>query len=113
MAIATITEVFNNYQVFQRNVKIRKGEAVKLILQSSDINTVRGVFIDYLHRLHAKNSSTDPSYTKVNMLVGSALAHIVPHYQAPACATSAPVLLVAALLTVLVALVYQWQGMLV
>lgn len=40
MAIATLALCYNNYQVFQKEVKIRKGEAVHLILNSTNLSDV-------------------------------------------------------------------------
>jgi farnesyl-diphosphate farnesyltransferase len=44
MAIATLTEVYNNQKVFTENVKIRKGLAAKLILSAGSIQEVVKIY---------------------------------------------------------------------
>lgn len=40
MAMATLAEIYNNYKVYTKNVKIRKGFAAKLILSTNTIEDV-------------------------------------------------------------------------
>ncbi|KAG1440488.1 hypothetical protein G6F56_011904 [Rhizopus delemar] len=47
MAIATLALVFNNLDVYQRNIKIRKGEAVRLILDSRNMDSVLVILISW------------------------------------------------------------------
>lgn len=54
MAIATLGLCFDNQRVLGENVKIRKGEALKLIGSCQDIESVRGVFYRYLEELEWK-----------------------------------------------------------
>ncbi|RKP37508.1 farnesyl-diphosphate farnesyltransferase [Dimargaris cristalligena] len=110
MAIATITRVFNNYDVFRKVVKIRKGEAVKMIMECTNINAVRGIFIKYLYEFHHKNSSTDPNYIKINEVVGRSLAMIQPHYQPPPGPGLGSVAAVATVAAVGVTLYYNWSA---
>jgi farnesyl-diphosphate farnesyltransferase len=70
MAISTLALVFNNLDVYQRNVKIRKGEAVKLILASTDMDNVIAIFREYIHIISQKNETTDPNFLKISMAVG-------------------------------------------
>ncbi|KAI9223979.1 isoprenoid synthase domain-containing protein [Blastocladiella britannica] len=51
MAIATLAEVYNNPSVFKGAVKIRKGLAVQLILQATDMASVRAVFLRFTRDL--------------------------------------------------------------
>ena len=46
MAIATLREVYNNPKVFLRNVKIRKGFAARLIVNTNSIKDVIHIFSD-------------------------------------------------------------------
>ncbi|MEM7549258.1 MAG: squalene synthase [Bacteroidota bacterium] len=59
MAIATLNEIFNNADVFRRNVKIRKGLAAKLILGSSNYDNVRDVFQKMVYEIFSKVSLHD------------------------------------------------------
>lgn len=70
MAIATLALVFNNLEVYQRNIKIRKGEAVKLILAATDMYNVVEVFRHYIHVISKKNDPTDPHFMEISMAVG-------------------------------------------
>ena len=47
MAIATLALCYNNGQVFQYTIKIRKGQAVQLILQSNTTNNLRKIMAYY------------------------------------------------------------------
>ncbi|CAO3647087.1 unnamed protein product [Cunninghamella echinulata] len=70
MAISTLALVFNNMDVYHRNVKIRKGEAVKLILASTNMDNVVAIFHEYIHVISQKNDATDPNFMKISMAVG-------------------------------------------
>ena len=48
MAIATLERCYNNKAVYEENVKIRKGEAVKLMLNSDNIEKVKAIFKCFL-----------------------------------------------------------------
>ncbi|KAJ1918501.1 bifunctional farnesyl-diphosphate farnesyltransferase/squalene synthase [Tieghemiomyces parasiticus] len=108
MAIATLAKVYNNYDVFRTVVKIRKGEAVKLILRSGDLNALRGTFIDYLHQIHDRNPSTDPNYIKVNNVIGESLAKIEPFYKSEPSLLCTPTALGALAIGAAI-LSYQWS----
>lgn len=70
MAIATLALVFNNPDVFHRNVKIRKGEAVKLIMDSTNMENVVAIFRYYIRQISKKNDPVDPNFMNVSIAVG-------------------------------------------
>jgi farnesyl-diphosphate farnesyltransferase len=70
MAIATLALVFNNKDVYQRNVKLRKGTAVKLIMSSTNMDNVVAIFREYIHVLSSKNDAADPNFIKISIAVG-------------------------------------------
>ncbi|CDH57248.1 squalene synthetase [Lichtheimia corymbifera JMRC:FSU:9682] len=70
MAIATLALVFNNMEVFERNIKIRKGEAVKLILASKDMDSVVDIFRHYIRVISQKNEADDPNFMEISIAVG-------------------------------------------
>ncbi|KAH8550692.1 farnesyl-diphosphate farnesyltransferase [Umbelopsis sp. PMI_123] len=70
MAISTLALVFNNKDVYQRNVKIRKGEAVKLILASTNMDNVVAIFRQYIHILSQKNDAADPNFMNISIAIG-------------------------------------------
>ncbi|PVZ99872.1 hypothetical protein BB558_004095 [Smittium angustum] len=63
MAIATIARCFNNQLVLDENVKIRKGEAIRLIYEATNINNVQKIIIRYLDEMHKKalTAKNDPN----------------------------------------------------
>lgn len=72
MAIATLELCFMNPLVMQRNVKIRKGLAVKLIMAATNPRDVAYIFRDHMRRIHAKARPRDPSFVKIAVLTGRA-----------------------------------------
>ena len=47
MAIATLSACYNNPQVFQGVVKIRKGQAVTLMMQATNMGAVQSIMAQY------------------------------------------------------------------
>ncbi|KAG0674559.1 terpene cyclase [Pichia californica] len=70
MAIATLAEVFQNKNVLNTNVKIRKGKACELILKSRTYEDVLKVFSDYLRIIHHKCPVSDPNYLSIGIMCG-------------------------------------------
>lgn len=62
MAIATINAMMNNPDVFKRNVKIRKSQAVQLILKAVNPRDVSYVFLDYSAQMRQKLQPSDPNF---------------------------------------------------
>ncbi|KAJ2665874.1 bifunctional farnesyl-diphosphate farnesyltransferase/squalene synthase [Coemansia sp. RSA 1199] len=69
MAIATIVLCYDNPRVLDDNVKIRKGEALKLISQSGNLDSVKRVFYRYIEMLERKNHPSNPVYAQVNKII--------------------------------------------
>ncbi|KJZ78129.1 Putative squalene synthase [Hirsutella minnesotensis 3608] len=68
MAIATLELVFRNPAVLERNVKITKGDACQIMLESTqNLYTVCEVFRRYARRIHAKNDPRDPNYLAISV----------------------------------------------
>lgn len=71
MAIATMNVCFRNYSIFQGNVKITKGEACELMVQSTQNLSV---FCDTIRRItreiHQKNTPKDPNFMKISTTCG-------------------------------------------
>lgn len=70
MAISTLALVFNNLDIYQKNIKIRKGEAVKLIMESTDMDNVVAIFRQYIFEISRKNEATDPNFMEISMAIG-------------------------------------------
>ncbi|EPQ26727.1 uncharacterized protein PFL1_05706 [Pseudozyma flocculosa PF-1] len=70
MAIATIELMFQNPNVFKRNVKIRKGQAVQLILKAVNPRDVAYTFRDYSRSIHKRLSAKDPNFVAWSVELG-------------------------------------------
>ncbi|UZJ56086.1 hypothetical protein CBS101457_005406 [Exobasidium rhododendri] len=67
MAIATINTMMGNPDVFRRNVKIRKSQAVQLILKAVNPRDVSYMFMDFVKEMRLKLSPEDPNFLKWSM----------------------------------------------
>ncbi|KAG7284057.1 Delta(24)-sterol C-methyltransferase [Staphylotrichum longicolle] len=71
MAIATLELVFRNPAIFERNVKITKGDACQLMMESTqNLRVVCDVFRRYARRIHKKNDPRDPNYLAISSQCG-------------------------------------------
>jgi farnesyl-diphosphate farnesyltransferase len=71
MAIATLELVFQNPAVFKRNIKITKGDACELMMQSSqNLRSVCEIFKRYIQRIHKKNNPKDPNFLQISIACG-------------------------------------------
>ncbi len=71
MAIATLERVFRNPHVFHGNVKITKGQACRLMLNSAqNLKTVCDVFRMYTRKIHRKNTPKDPNFLQISIACG-------------------------------------------
>lgn len=81
MAISTLALVFNNLDIYHRNLKIRKGQAVKLIMDSKDMDNVVSIFRQYVFEISRKNEATDPNFMKISMAIGRIEQWIAANYK--------------------------------
>lgn len=70
MAIASLSLVFRNPDVFQKNMKIRKGQACQMINKSTNLKYVSEVFIEHVRQIHKKNHPSDPNFLRISELCG-------------------------------------------
>ncbi|EIN12766.1 farnesyl-diphosphate farnesyltransferase [Punctularia strigosozonata HHB-11173 SS5] len=70
MAMATLELVFMNPEMLQRNVKIRKAAAAKLIMASTNPRDVAYLFRDSARKIHAKASPADPNFLRISVACG-------------------------------------------
>ena len=83
MAIATLELVFQNPKIFDRNVKITKGDACQLMTESSQsLRIVAEVFKRYIRRIHKKNSPKDSNFLQISIACGKvwSLSYTVYHH---------------------------------
>ncbi|KAE8449523.1 Delta(24)-sterol C-methyltransferase [Mollisiaceae sp. DMI_Dod_QoI] len=71
MAIATLELVFQNPLIFTKNVKITKGDACQLMMESSqNLKSVSEIFKRYVRRIHKKNDPKDPNFLEISIACG-------------------------------------------
>lgn len=70
MAMATLALCFANPAVFRRNIKIRKAEAARLIMRSTNARDASYMFRDYARAIHAKASPSDPYFLRIAVACG-------------------------------------------
>jgi len=71
MAIATLDLCFRNYGMFQRNIKITKGEACQIMIESTqNLQVVCDVFRKHIHSIRKKNRPQDPNFLKISIACG-------------------------------------------
>lgn len=71
MAIATLELLFRNPKIFEKNVKITKGDACQILTESTqNLKGVCEVFRKYVRRIHKKNIPQDPNFLKISIACG-------------------------------------------
>jgi farnesyl-diphosphate farnesyltransferase len=76
MAIATLNTLYGNKDVFTGKVKIRKGEACKIIVNSYSMQNVLTTFKMFAKQLEAKLDPEDASYDRAMMHLKAGYARI-------------------------------------
>jgi farnesyl-diphosphate farnesyltransferase len=72
MAIATLELCFRNYSMFERNIKITKGDACRLMFESTqNLQVLCETFRTYARKIHQKNTPKDPNFVKISIACGS------------------------------------------
>ncbi|XP_073481242.1 squalene synthase-like isoform X1 [Aquarana catesbeiana] len=71
MAISTLAACYNNQQVFKGVVKIRKGQAVTLMMDATNIQAVRAIMYQYVEEIYQKIPMTDPSSGRTQNIVAT------------------------------------------
>eukprot|EP00158_Paraphelidium_tribonemae_P007323 Partr_v1_DN28201_c1_g1_i1_m76225 putative Farnesyl-diphosphate farnesyltransferase len=67
MAISTLALCFDNYKVMEKNVKIRKGLALKLMMESNDLEAVKNTFGRFCGDIAKKLRSDDPNAVDISL----------------------------------------------
>lgn len=71
MAIATLELCFRNPKLFVQNVKISKGQACRLMVDSTqNLKLVCEVFRRYVRKIHQKNVPQDPNFLQISIACG-------------------------------------------
>lgn len=80
MALATLERCFMNPNVLRKNVKIRKGEALKLMNLAVNPRDVAYCFVSLANKIHAKVSVHDPNFVKLSIACGKIEQWAEHHY---------------------------------
>ncbi|EFY97794.2 farnesyl-diphosphate farnesyltransferase [Metarhizium robertsii ARSEF 23] len=81
MAMATFELCFRNPAMFQRNIKIPRGDAFQLMIESSrDISVVCAIFRRYSIRIQQKNDPADPNFAEINKACEKACTLTIKSY---------------------------------
>lgn len=68
MAVATLEVCFRNPDVLKKNVKITKGDACKIMLESTQNLFVEcEIFRKYVRKIHQKNDPRDPNFLNISV----------------------------------------------
>ena len=71
MAIATLELIFQNPDIFDRHIKITKGDACYLMMRSTqNLQVACDVFRDYARRIAKKNNPNDPNFLEISAACG-------------------------------------------
>ncbi|XP_023570406.1 squalene synthase [Octodon degus] len=102
MAIATLAACYNNQQVFRGVVKIRKGQAVTLMMDANNMPAVKAIICQYMEEIYHRIPSSDPSSEKTRQIISTIRTQNLPSCQLVARSHYSPiylsfVMLVAAL----------------
>lgn len=74
MAIATLELCFRNPAIFDSHIKITKGDACKLMMQSTqNLRVVCQVFRQYVRRIAKKNDPRDPNFLAISAQCGKVI----------------------------------------
>ncbi|XP_044158885.1 squalene synthase-like [Bufo gargarizans] len=71
MSIATMAAFYNNPQVFKGVVKIRKGQAVTLMMDTTNMQAVRAIMCQYVNEIYQKIPLTDLSAGRTQNIVST------------------------------------------
>ncbi|XP_046947583.1 squalene synthase isoform X1 [Lynx rufus] len=81
MAIATLAACYNNQQVFKGVVKIRKGQAVTLMMDATNMPAVKAIIYQYMEEIYHRIPRSDPSSSKTRQIISTIRTQNLPNCQ--------------------------------
>ena len=81
MAIATLAACYNNQQVFKGVVKIRKGQAVTLMMDATNMPAVKAIIYQYIEEIYHWIPNSDPSSSKTKQVISKIRTQNLPNCQ--------------------------------
>ncbi|XP_066896119.1 squalene synthase isoform X6 [Kogia breviceps] len=106
MAIATLAACYNNHQVFKRVVKIRKGQAVTLMMDATNMPAVKAIIHQYMDEIYHRIPNSDPCSTKTRQIISTVRTQSLPNCQLLSRSHCSPIYL--SLFMLLAALSWQY-----
>eukprot|EP00002_Diphylleia_rotans_P006551 TRINITY_DN15910_c0_g1_i1.p1 TRINITY_DN15910_c0_g1~~TRINITY_DN15910_c0_g1_i1.p1 ORF type:complete len:424 (+),score=113.87 TRINITY_DN15910_c0_g1_i1:50-1321(+) len=79
MAIATLSECFNNERVFEGVVKIRTGLSAKLMIQTRNMSALAAFFDQFLFQMKRKINNQDPNSKLTKERITIARMELLPY----------------------------------
>ncbi|XP_075412546.1 squalene synthase isoform X1 [Tenrec ecaudatus] len=71
MGIATLAACYNNKQVFKGVVKIRKGQAVALMMDATNMPAVKAMIFQSVEQIYHQIPNSDPSSDKTRQIIST------------------------------------------
>lgn len=81
MAIATLAACYNNQQVFKGVVKIRKGQAVTLMMDATNMPAIKAIIYQYIEEIYHWIPNSDPSSSKTKQVISNIRTQNLPNCQ--------------------------------
>jgi farnesyl-diphosphate farnesyltransferase len=81
MAIATLAACYNNQQVFRGIVKIRKGQAVTLMMDATNMPAIKAIIYQYIEEIYHWIPNSDPSSSKTKQVISNIRTQNLPNCQ--------------------------------
>lgn len=81
MAIATLAACYNNQQVFKGVVKIRKGQAVTLMMDATNMPAVKAIIHQYMEEIYHRIPDSDPYSAKTRQIISTIRTQNLPNCQ--------------------------------
>ncbi|XP_024898735.1 squalene synthase isoform X5 [Pteropus alecto] len=81
MAIATLAACYNNQQVFKGVVKIRKGQAVTLMMDATNMPAVKAIIHQYIEEIYHRIPDSDSSSDKTRQIISTIRTQKLPSCQ--------------------------------
>ncbi|KAM4837299.1 squalene synthase isoform 2-T2 [Thomomys bottae] len=81
MAIATLAACYNNQQVFKGVVKIRKGQAVTLMMNATNMPAVKAMIYQYIEEIYHRIPTSDPCSSQTRHIISTIRTQHLPNCQ--------------------------------
>ncbi|EPY77491.1 squalene synthase [Camelus ferus] len=81
MAIATLAACYNNQQVFRGVVKIRKGQAVTLMMDATNMPAVKAIIHQYMEEIYQRIPDSDQCSGKTRQIISTIRTQNLPNCQ--------------------------------